>query len=154
MTAPTDPRGGAPRPGAPPPGEPAAGARRPHREPLPRTWFLRTRAYRWYALREVSAVVLGLYAVNLAVGLIALHRGPDSWARWVDAQAHPVGVGAGVVALAAALVHAVTWLLAMPKAVRIRRGRRYLAGRWVVLAGAVSCAAVSAVVLLWVGGAW
>ncbi|WOF24402.1 hypothetical protein N8K70_06975 [Microbacterium betulae] len=124
-------------------------ARRPYRKPVPRTWFLRTGEYRVYALREISSVVVALAVVDLLVGLIALQHGREAFAWWSGLHAHPLGLVLTVVALAMSLVQTATWFQAMPKFVRIRRGRRYIADRWVVLAEYVVLAVVTAAAVLW-----
>ncbi len=134
------------------PGAPAAGHRRPYRAPVRRTWFLRSREYRAYALRELSSVVVGLFVLDLAVGLVALHRGRDAWAWWVDLQTRPLNLVLTVLALVMAVVHATTWFQATPKIIRVRRGRRYVADRWVVLQHYVLLALFALVVVLWLGG--
>ncbi|WP_043498335.1 hypothetical protein [Georgenia sp. SUBG003] len=127
-------------------------ARRPYRKPVPRTWFLANREYRAYALREFSSVVVGFLVLDLMVGLVALHRGPDAWAWWVELQTNPVNLALAVVGLAMAVVHATTWFQATPKIIRVRRGRRYVADRWVVFQHYVLLALFALVVVLWLGG--
>jgi len=133
--------------------EPAAvSARRPYRAPVPRLWFLRTREYRAYALREASSVVVGLFVFDLAVGLVCLHRGPDAWQWWVTVQTRPVNLVLSVLAVVMSLVHATTWFRATPKIIRIRRGRHYVADRWVVVQHYVLLLAFAAIVYVWLGG--
>lgn len=127
-------------------------ARRPYRAPVRRTWFLASREYRAYAVRELSSVVVGLFVLDLAVGLVALHRGRDAWTWWVDLQTRPLNLALTVVALVMAVVHATTWFQATPKIIRVRRGRRYVADRWVVLQHYVLLALFGLVVVLWLGG--
>ena len=127
-------------------------ARRPYRAPTPRTWFLRTREYRAYALREASSVVVGLFVFDLAVGLVCLHRGPDAWQWWVTVQTRPVNLVLSVLAVVMSLVHATTWFRATPKIIRIRRGRHYVADRWVVVQHYVLLLAFAAIVYVWLGG--
>ncbi|MCG7286937.1 hypothetical protein MHY85_13250 [Cellulomonas sp. ACRRI] len=129
----------------------ARSARRPHHPPVRRTWFLATGAYRAYALREASSVVVGLFVLNLVIGLVSAHRGVDAFTRWVELQRSPAVVALTVVALAMAVVHAITWFRATPAVIRVRRGRRHLDRRWVVLAHYLLLAAFAVVVLLWLG---
>lgn len=136
----------------PPPGAPAVRpARRPHHPPVRRTWFLATREHRAYALREVSSVVVGLFVLNLGIGLVSAHRGAGAFTRWVELQRSPAVVVLTVVALAMAVVHATTWFRATPAIIRVRRGRRHLHRRWVVLGHYLLLAAFAVVVVLWLG---
>nr|WP_195969251.1 hypothetical protein [Cellulomonas hominis] len=126
-------------------------ARRPHRPPVRRAWFLATGEYRAYALREASSVVVGLFVLNLVTGLVAAHRGVDAFTRWVGLQRSPAVVVLTVVALVMAVVHATTWFRATPAVIRVRRGRRHLHPRWVVLVHYLLLAAFAVVVVLWLG---
>ena len=45
-------------------------------------WFLRTREYRAYAVREFSSVVVGFFALDLMVGLVSIQRGQAGWDWW------------------------------------------------------------------------
>lgn len=125
--------------------------RRPYRRPVRRTWFLATHEYRVYALRELSSVVVGLFVLNLLVGLVSVHRGVDAWRWWVELQRHPAVVVMTVVALLMAVVHATTWFQATPTIIKVRRGRRYVADVWVVLQHYVLLALFALVVVLWIG---
>lgn len=127
------------------------GHRQPYRRPVPRTWFLKTREYRAYALRELSSVAVGLFVLNLLVGLVSFHRGLDAWTWWVELQRHPVLVAMSVGALLMAVVHATTWFQATPTIIKVRRGRRYVADVWVVLQHYVLLALFALVVVLWIG---
>ena len=126
-------------------------ARRPYRPPVRRTWFLATGGYRAYALREASSVVVGLFVLNLVIGLVSAHRGVDAFTRWVELQRSPAVVVLTVGALLMAVVHATTWFRATPAIIRVRRGRRHLHRGWVVLAHYVLLAAFAVVVVLWLG---
>jgi len=132
----------------------ATSARRPHRPTPRRTWFLASREYRAYALREASSVVVALFVLDLAVGLVALHRGPDAWQWWVDLQTRPANLVATALAVVMSLVHAATWFRATPAIIRVRRGRRYVPSAWVVAQHYVLLAAFAVLVLLWLAGAW
>lgn len=142
-----------PAPPAPPapPGPAVRPVRRPHRRPVRRTWFLATGEYRAYALREASSVVVGLFVLNLVIGLVSAHRGVDAFTRWVELQTCPPVVVLTVVALVMAVVHATTWFQATPAIIRVRRGRRHLHRRWVVVGHYVLLAVFAVVVVLWLG---
>lgn len=127
-------------------------ARRPYLAPMPRTWWLRTKEYRAYAVREFSSVVVGLWVFNLLVGLLAINTGPETWAWWVQWQSFPVSILLTVVALAFSIVHATTWFVLTPKVVRVRRGRKYLPDGFMVGANYLMLAAFAALLVWWLGG--
>lgn len=126
--------------------------RRPYRTEVRRTWFLARPAYRAYALREFSSVIVGLFVFDLMVGLVALNRGADAWAWWVDLQTNPFNVMLTAVAFAMSLVHASTWFKATPKIIKIRRGTHYVSDRWVVAQHYLLLVTFAVVVYLWLGG--
>lgn len=148
MTAPVRSETGSPRSDSARP----VSARRPYTKPVSRTWFLSTRAYRAYALREFSAVVVGLFVFNLVVGLVSLHRGVDSWQWWVDLQTRPLNLVLTVLALLFAVVHATTWFQATPKIIRVRRGRKHIHHGWIILQHYVLLALFAVAVVFWLLG--
>lgn len=135
-------------------GQPAS-HRRPYFRPLPRLWFLRSPEFRAYALREVSSFIVGLFVLDLVVGLVALHRGPEAWEWWLRLQVHPLNVVLIVFALTMTVVHAVTWFAAAPKIVKVRIRRSFLGDGWIIAAQYLALVAVAAALVLWllIGGA-
>ncbi|QTE30823.1 hypothetical protein [Pengzhenrongella sicca] len=129
-----------------------ASARRPYRAPMRRTWFLRSREYRAYALREASSVVVGFFVFDLVVGLVSMNRGLESWQWWVEMQTRPINLVLTALTIVMSLVHASTWFQATPKIIKIRRGPRYVADGWVVAQHYVLLVAFGAVVYFWLGG--
>lgn len=127
-------------------------ARRPYRATQSRTWFLQTREYRAYALREFSSVVVGFFVFDLMVGLVSLHRGLASWEWWVSMQTRPVNLVLTALAIVMSLVHATTWFQATPKIIRIRRGPRYVADVWVVTQHYVLLVLFGVIAYFWLGG--
>ena len=131
---------------------PPVSPRRPFRPTIKRTWFLARPAYRAYALREFSSVIVGLFVFDLLAGLVCLHRGQDSWRWWVDLQTNPVNLTLTVLTVVMSLVHSTTWFKATPKIIRIRRGVHYVANGWVVAQHYLLLALFGVVVYLWLGG--
>ena len=127
-------------------------ARVPYKAPMSRWWFLKTREYRMYALREFSSVVVGFFVVDLVAGLVSMNRGPVSWEWWVSMQTRPINLLLTALAVAMSLVHATTWFEATPKIIKIRRGPRYVADGWVVALHYVLLVAFAAVMYFWLGG--
>ena len=127
-------------------------ARKPYRTTPGRMWFMRTREYRAYAVREFSSVVVGFFALDLMVGLVSIQRGQASWEWWVTLQTRPLNVVLTAIAIVMSLVHATTWFQATPKIIKIRRGTHYVADGWVVAAQYVLLVAFGVVVCLWLGG--
>lgn len=131
---------------------PPATHRRPFRPQIKRTWFLARPAYRAYALREFSSVIVGFFVFDLIAGLVCLHRGLDSWRWWVELQTNPLNLTLTVLTVFMSLVHSTTWFKATPKIIRIRRGVHYVADGWVVAQHYLLLVLFGVVVYFWLGG--
>lgn len=75
--------------------------------------------YRFYMLREGTAVPAVWFSIELIFGLFALKNGPEAWAGFVDFLQNPVIVIINLITLAAALLHTKTWFELAPKAANI-----------------------------------
>ena len=110
-------------------------------------WWLESRSYTGFVLREISSVAVAFFAVVLIAQLRALARGPGAWTQLQVRLASPPVAMLSLLALAFVLFHAVTWFNLAPTAMVVRvRGKRvpdavisgsnYLA--WIVLSAAVA----------------
>jgi fumarate reductase subunit C len=110
-------------------------------------WWLESRSYTGFVLRELSSVAVAFFAAVLVAQLRALARGPEAYARFQSVLASPLVLSLSAVALLFVLFHAVTWFNLAPTAMVVRvRGKRvpdaaivgsnYVA--WVVLSAAVA----------------
>ena len=110
-------------------------------------WWLESRSYTGFVLRELSSVAVAFFAVVLVALLRALARGPEAYARFMATLGSPVVLALSVIAFLFVLFHAVTWFNLAPSAMVVRlRGKRvpdavivgsnYLA--WVFLSAAVA----------------
>jgi fumarate reductase subunit C len=112
-----------------------------------RGWWLRNPFYRWYMLREATALLVALYAIELLVGLARLAQGREAYEAWRAALATPAALAFHVVALAALVYHAWTWFAVMPKTLPFLS----VAGRRVpdraIVAGGVTAACLAAAAL-------
>lgn len=87
--------------------------------PVPSTWWKTLPFYRFYMLREGTAVPAVWFSIVLIYGLFALKNGPESWAGFVGFLQNPVVVILNLIALAGALLHTKTWFELAPKAANI-----------------------------------
>ena len=114
--------------------------------PMPRTWWLRTRRYRQFAIRELTSVAVAASSVILLALLFALSRGRDAYEGflgWLDSSG---AVVLSAIILAGVLYHTITWLRLAAHIQVVRLGRRVLPRR-LVLAGLLTLwVAVSAIV--------
>lgn len=93
--------------------------RKPYVRPMTSTWWKKLPFYRFYMVREGTAVPAVWFSIILICGLFSLKHGPESWAHFVGFLQHPVVVILNVIALAAALLHTKTWFELAPKAANI-----------------------------------
>jgi fumarate reductase subunit C len=77
---------------------------------FPRTWWLANQRYLLFMVREVSSLFLAPFAVLYLVQIAVLAGGPDGYGGFIDATASPGWIAFGVIVLAFALVHSVTWM--------------------------------------------
>jgi len=120
---------------------------------MPKNWFMRTAVFRWYAVREFSAVVVGLFTIHLIGGLIAINVSPEAWETWLRIQRHPVTLVLTAFVAIMTIVAAVTWYAVTPKIVRVKTGRKFLDQRWIIGAHYVIAALVIVALIWWMGGA-
>ncbi|WP_288751838.1 fumarate reductase subunit FrdC [uncultured Escherichia sp.] len=93
--------------------------RKPYVRPMTSTWWKKLPCYRFYMLREGTAVPAVWFSIELIFGLFALKNGPEAWAGFVDFLQNPVIVIINLITLAAALLHTKTWFELAPKAANI-----------------------------------
>lgn len=127
--------------------------RNAYHRPVTADWWRKTGFYRFYMLREGTALPALLFSIELIFGLYALKRGAESWAAFVDFLHHPVLLLLNLIALAAALLHSKTWFELAPKASIIVIGDKKLPSGpivkslWLVMA-LISLAMLAAVLLV------
>lgn len=90
--------------------------RKPYLAPIKSSWWRQLAFYRFYMLREGTAIPALWFSLELVFGLYALKDGPDAWARFVDFLQHPATLLLNLITLAAALLHSKTWFELAPKA--------------------------------------
>ena len=74
--------------------------RKPYVRPMTSTWWKKLPFYRFYMLREGTAVPAVWFSIELIFGLFALKNGPESWAGFVDFLQNPVIVIINLITLA------------------------------------------------------
>ncbi|MDY0969617.1 fumarate reductase subunit FrdC [Siccibacter turicensis] len=90
--------------------------RKPYIQPMTPTWWKRLPFYRFYMLREGTAVPAVWFSIVLLYGLFALKHGPESWSGFISFLQNPVVLLINLLSLAAALLHTKTWFELAPKA--------------------------------------
>ncbi|MDU4391536.1 MAG: fumarate reductase subunit FrdC [Klebsiella michiganensis] len=127
--------------------------RKPYVRPMPTNWWKNLPFYRFYMLREGTAIMAVWFSIELIYGLFALKHGPEPWAGFVSFLQNPVIIILNLIALAAALLHTKTWFELAPKAANIivkdeKLGPApVISGLWVVTA--IVTVVILAVALFW-----
>jgi len=75
--------------------------------------------YTKYMLREGSSVLITLYSLILAWGVLRLSQGEVAFNAWMEALQNPFAIILHLIALAFALYHTITWFSLAPKAVAL-----------------------------------
>ncbi|EHM51826.1 fumarate reductase subunit C [Yokenella regensburgei ATCC 43003] len=120
---------------------------------MPATWWKSLPFYRFYMLREGTAVPTVWFSLLLIYGLFALKHGPESWTGFVGFLQNPVVVILNLITLAGALLHTKTWFELAPKAANIIvKGEKMGAGP--VIKGLWAVTIVVTVVILFVALFW
>lgn len=118
-------------------------ARKPYQHQQAKNWYMSSRFYQWYMLRELTSITTALAALNLFWGLAALASNLESWQTWISFQKHPLIILINLIVIVGSLLNSKTWFEAMPKAVRIPKGNGFVAdnilirGSWAALGGVV-----------------
>lgn len=93
--------------------------RKPYVREMTPTWWNKLGFYRFYMLREGTAVVQLWFSLLVMYGVYCLKGGPSDWAGYVHLLQNPVVVLINILTLAGTLLHTVTWFQLAPKAVNI-----------------------------------
>ncbi|PKF61234.1 fumarate reductase subunit C [Psychromonas sp. psych-6C06] len=91
--------------------------RKPYTRELPTDWWMKQLFYTKYMLREGSSVLITIYSLILAWGLLRLTQGEAAFNGWIESLQNPIAIVFHIIALAFALYHTITWFSLAPKAV-------------------------------------
>lgn len=127
--------------------------RKPYVRPMTSTWWKKLPCYRFYMLREGTAVPAVWFSIELIFGLFSLKHGADSWMEFVGFLQNPVVVFLNLITLAAALLHTKTWFELAPKAANIIVKNEKI-GPEPIIKGLWVVTAVITVVILYVALFW
>ena len=80
-----------------------------------RRWWRRDPFYRHYVVREATAILVTLYALDLLIGLFCLWRGEATYNAWLTATRSAPAVLFHLIAFVMICYHSYTWFKVMPK---------------------------------------
>lgn len=91
-------------------------ARQTYKPEMPKDWYLKNPFYTRYMLREATSVFVGLWMLNLTVGMWRLSQGEAAWNDWIAYQGEPWMILFSLITLGMAIYHTVTWFAIAPRA--------------------------------------
>ncbi len=115
--------------------------RKPYIKQQPANWYRQNRFFSLYMLRELTAIPVALEAMNLFWGLASLAKELPQWQQWITFQTQPLMIVFHLIVIIASLYNSATWFSAMPKAIRIQQGEKFvpdgllIGGSWATLVG-------------------
>jgi fumarate reductase subunit C len=93
--------------------------RKPYQRNMNNDWWLKNIFYSKYMIREGSSLLITLYSLILAWGVLRLSQGEAAFNAWLSALQHPLSILLHLMILVIALYHTITWFSLAPKAVDI-----------------------------------
>ncbi|MER2474983.1 fumarate reductase subunit FrdC [Photorhabdus laumondii] len=93
--------------------------RKPYIRSMAPNWWQKLGFYRFYILRESTAVTTMWFSILLIYGLFALKGGAQSWHEFVTFLQNPVILLVNIITLLGALLHTKTWFELAPKAANV-----------------------------------
>ncbi len=104
-----------------------------YKQPMSATWWLGSRNYFLFMVREVSALFVALFVVSYLVGLYRLYQGEAQYTAYLESLQTPFAGLSFVVILVFALYHTVTWFSLTPIVMVVRLGTRVIPPKLVLL---------------------
>jgi fumarate reductase subunit C len=120
---------------------------------MPRDWWMKREGYRLYMLREATSIFVLLFSIELYSALFALVKGPENWARWIEAVQAPPLVFVNLLMFVAITWHMITWFKLTPQTMPLKVKGKAVAGKTIVIAHYVAMAVISICILIILGGA-
>lgn len=93
--------------------------RKPYVRGMEPNWWHKLGFYRFYMLREGTAIPTVWFSLLVLYGMFALKGGPENWAGFVSFLQNPLILLINVITLLASLLHTKTWFELAPKALNI-----------------------------------
>lgn len=93
--------------------------RKPYVREMSSNWWQQIGFYRFYVLREATAIPQIWFSLVLLYGVFSLQAGPESWSNYVALLHNPIVLLINIYTLIATLFHTKTWFELAPKAVNI-----------------------------------
>lgn len=119
-----------------------------------RHWWLRDPYFVRYMAREMTSLLVAVYALVLLVGLVRLGQGEAAYAGWLQALGSPWSIIFHVLVLATFTYHTWSWFRIMPKTMPILfLGGRRVPQQAITITGLAAAACACSVLLALAWGA-
>ena len=123
-------------------------ARKPYIHKQPDGWYKKNSFYIWYMLREATSLTTVITALNLFYGIACLAGSQEAWMGWIAWQKNPIMFLLNLAGIVGALLNSKTWFEAMPKAIRIQRGEKFLPDNLIIKGGWAAFGGVLVILLI------
>ncbi len=107
-----------------------------YRPEMSATWWLKSRRYFLFMMRELSSVFIALFVLTYLYELFLLSTGPEAYGLLQESLSKPAAVSLYGLALLFAIYHTVTWFQAASKIQVVRLGSWTMPG-WMMIGGAL-----------------
>jgi fumarate reductase subunit C len=119
-----------------------------HRPHMSTYWWLKSRAFVAFILRELSSVFVAWFIIYLLLLVYHVNESPEAYREFLDWASNPVVVVLNVVSLLMVVFHAVTWFNLAPQAMVVRMKGKRVPGLWIA-GGNYAAWAVVSVLVAW-----
>lgn len=109
---------------------------RVYRPEMSSTWWLKSKRYFLFMLRELSSLFIAVFVLVFLYELYLLSEGPEAHGLLQGSLRAPAPVAFYLVAFFFAVYHTVTWFQAASKIQVVRLGSRTMPG-WMMVSGAL-----------------
>lgn len=117
-------------------------SRKPYIQQQPDNWYTQSTFYKLYMLRELTAVPTALAALNLFWGIAALAGSLEQWQSWIHFQKNPLIILINLIVIASSLFNSKTWFEAIPKAMPIQRGTKFVPASVLIKGAWATCGVI------------
>lgn len=121
--------------------------RKPYQKQQAADWYRENKFFSLYMLRELTAVPVALESLNLFCGLANLATTAEGWANWTALQTNPLMIIFHLIVIVAALYNSKTWFDAVPKAMPIQKGEKFVAEKTLVMGSWVALVVIAVVLV-------
>ena len=115
---------------------PSSTSSKVYRPEMSSIWWLKSKRYFLFMLRELSSLFIALFVLVFLYELFVLSKGPEAHGLLQGSLRAPAAVAFYLVAFLFAVYHTVTWFQAASKIQVVRLGSRTMPG-WMMVAGAL-----------------